>query len=54
LLIFTPAGRSNTVLHIGTEKGTLEDGGGVGKLIQGQEQAIRDGFFEAIGTRVFF
>ena len=42
------------VTLVEAEQGALEDGGGVGKLVQGQEQSIRAGFFGAKGASVFF
>jgi hypothetical protein len=41
------------ILHKAKER-TLEDGGGVGKLVQGQEQTIQAGLFGTVQTGVFF
>jgi hypothetical protein len=42
------------VILVEAEQGALEDGGGVGKLVQGQEQPIRAGFFGTKEASVFF
>ena len=39
---------------IEAEQRALEDGGGVGKLVQGQQQSIWAGFFKTIEAGVFF